>query len=682
MRRVWIQAAFFAAAANLAEAGQVQVLGGEHEGFTRLVLHMPQTPKWELTENGGQAYLRLENGPHTFDLAKAFERIGRSRIEGLTATPDGLEISLACKCAISTHSDGPKLLVLDVADAPQESVSFGHSLISADGLSISSTETKPYPELPHQTIQKLPSILKQPEAASQSAQLKEVQQRLIKQLSNAAALGLVDLAETPDYGAEGKGMNPSSDEAEPIKMNVRAETSLEAGIDRESALNGYLATSGEACIPDRDLDLSRWIAGSDFSSGIASLRRTLGGEISALDDQTVIALARHYLAFGFGTEALALLRVVKPSPEADLLLSLSYVLEERMDAAPIQFQRMATCSGNVALWAVLAGLQPDTPDVDLGRVIESFSTLPEQLQIHLSPRLSQSLLEMGAYEEAQLVLRSAERQHENPSADFNFAKAQADLHEGDAEGAVLSLTASSEADAPISPSALVELIDTEIALGREISTETMALLEGYAQLYREDAIASHLIRALTSARISAGQFHEAWSMVNAIAIGDAQRVPALEEFLSSLVRAGSDLDFLRYGGALKTHAADFQAETTTQVAERFLAMGFPDLAASFLTQGRDGANHQERRLLLAEIAFKKGNLIGAKAELLGLRSEQAEQLLAKITEAERAHSVTEIPQAPAAGLPVTLARGHEALSSSQELRTRLEDLLSAAVIEE
>lgn len=685
MRHILAKAAVFALISSLAHAGQIQVLGGEHEGFTRLVLHLSEAPNWELTEDSDRVSLRLADGPYAFDLSKAFDRIGRHRISGLTARPDGLEIDLACECAISAHSEGAKLLVLDVKEKQSDSAkrqhSFGLSLISVDGLAVSAPIDTIQPKLPHEITHKLPDTFDQPLSASENTQLKEVQQRLIKQLSNAAALGLVELAETPTYGASIKVSEGEVTNAGSAKLNVAAQTGLSAELERETFHNQSTAMSGEVCIPDRDLEISGWVAGSDFSSGIAVLRRSLGGEISALDDQTAMSMARHYLAFGFGVEALSILHEIDATPETDLLRSISFVLEERPNESPIQFQRMASCPGKVGLWAVLAGLAPDASDINFRSVVESFSALPEQLQIHVSPRLSQALLDMGASEEARLILRAAGRQHESPTADYRFVEAQAELHDGNIHRALPSLTASATADAPISPEALVGLIETEIALGRAISIETMELLEGYAQLYREDTVAPKLIKALTSARMSAGQFQEAWQMVNALPTGDKQ-VHAFEEFVLALLRVGSDLEFLRYGTALKPHSTDFQSSTAIKVAERFLAMGFPDLAASFLIEGGDGSNQQERRLLQAEIAFRKGNLIGAKAELLGLRDERASQLLARIEAAGRAHPAPEYPNSTTADLPVTLARGHEALSGSQELRGRLEELLSVETIDE
>src|SRR5699024_5125810 len=103
----------------------------------------------------------------------------------------------------------------------------------------------------------------------------------------------------------------------------------------------------------------------------------------------VEALARLYLAFGFGREAVNTLAIVPhDSNIRDVLHLLADVVDDRPADSRVLINQ-ADCGGSVAFWHSLA-FNTVAPLDDIGRtrVIMSFRLLPEALRRQLAPRLA------------------------------------------------------------------------------------------------------------------------------------------------------------------------------------------------------------------------------------------------------------------------------------------------------
>ena len=74
----------------------IKVLGGEHEGFTRLVLHASKIGTWETEFDERMLRISFPESSLIFDLSKSFERIGQSRISNVSKTPKGIELARKC----------------------------------------------------------------------------------------------------------------------------------------------------------------------------------------------------------------------------------------------------------------------------------------------------------------------------------------------------------------------------------------------------------------------------------------------------------------------------------------------------------------------------------------------------------------------------------------------------------
>ena len=98
----------------------VQVRSGEHEGFSRLVLDLPQGAEWVMGRGPGGYELRLTDPATTFDLQDVFAKIPRTRLTDVAQQTAGGGLLLAV--APGVHAKASQTaggdIIIDIADCP------------------------------------------------------------------------------------------------------------------------------------------------------------------------------------------------------------------------------------------------------------------------------------------------------------------------------------------------------------------------------------------------------------------------------------------------------------------------------------------------------------------------------------------------------------------------------------
>ena len=652
-------------------AEPIQVRSGEHGGFTRLVLHLPAPMKWRVKQDGNNAWIEFPDQDVAFDLSQAFQRIDRNRIAGLSDGEKGLNISLACECDLVAFEYSDRMLVADVRprSVPEKAATPSVSL--------------PAPHMPDarkSVPTKLPIIPAVPKPGAAVRLVAEAENRLLQQLSRAASLGLVNpvapVSSKTEKVARPDPVRGLQDSVSASQVNLDAHSGLSE--DTRRAFDpDTVSRLGVSCISDEKLDIQSWKAGEDFNSGLMALRRELGGEIDPLNRSAAFDLAKHYLYFGLAPEAQTLLKHFPESEERALLWNLSQVVDGT-GAENDWFQQYETCDSAVALWAFLSSDHQTTADIHPKTIVHSFSELPLPLQSLLGPVLATALSKTGYSDAAGMVLRIVERATETESPELLYAEAQVEHQQDPAAGRAAGLKTSAEADAVISPDALVELVNSEIRAGRAMAGETINLLESYLHQYRGTKHEPELRDALILAYAGSGDFDNAWK---ALKVREARHPDAgtWQGVFDALLEVGTDFEFLRYGTLLADRADRLQPSVAQAAARRFLKMGFPDLAQLYVATPMEGAAERERRILQAEIAFQQGNVLTAKAGLLGLSGEDVDALMARMRQGDST-PLKQINKPLIAPSEVSLAQGHSELQQSQTLRERLEKLLAETEI--
>lgn len=524
-------AAIVLVCAGLAPApGAAQVIpvrSGEHAGFSRLVLDIGAGRAWDLAGAGRERRLVLDPAPEGFDIGSVFALIPRDRLSGLAAG-DGLSLSLACDCPVEASRYADRYLVIDIRDAPEgpgPTAREAERRAAADRLPDLTRLLMDGPDggagapdpAPREDAPPVPP-------ASEEIDLDEAARMMAEQLARAAASGLLDAAparpladadpvprpaprapvETPveASGPPGPAAGPEGDPRRP-PLPLRAETAFDAALHRGSAAEPQrprLACTGE------ELRLADWAAGPGVDRGLGSLRRALFDGRDRLQRDAVLALARHYLHFGFGAEAAHWLRRIEDAPP-DLLV-IAALVDARDGPRFPRDPDPAICSDGELLWRYLDGALAAGPGA-AGRLQRAAAALPPALRDQVVPRLARQLFEDGFEGEARNLRDLLSRAGSVPQAvllqlDLDLGVPRAD-HE--ATRAALELALRDDGADPVSAMAHALAFDRRMGLVADGARRDAA--HALLREYGIDAQTATLWHELVLAQGAAGEIGRA-----------------------------------------------------------------------------------------------------------------------------------------------------------------------------
>ena len=668
-------------------AEPVPVRTGEHDGFTRLVLDLPRALPWRLETDGDEAKLALDGIRADFDLDGAFRRLTTTRVAGLTQTAGAstLSIALGCACRVEAFRVGETMLAIDIhgdpdtthgarADAPPNTTdSTAPALPLALGheprfrFPFEARHNSPSMVLPFGPAETWPAPVRKaavsaplagqgaadpapPEAdeMTRTLRLAEAERRLAEQLGRAAAQGLVTpkTAHLPDPHTHVKtdgfngtdhpaGTGPDSGPAPHDRpgLNLRAQTSADRDFVK---LLGAMDQTGDGnvCLTEADLDIAAWASDATFGQQVGRLRASLLGEFDRPDPHAARALARLYIHFGFGAEALHVLKTAELTGDGtNTLKSMAEIMEYGHARGPAPFSTQFDCDSPASLWAVLAHpVLPEGARPNAAALLRSLSALPPQIRGFLGPIVSDRLVAARQDDLAARVLRLVERGNDAPDARFEMALANVSLADGDATTAAQALDHVVGSNTELSPQALIALIDTRLKTGQSIDIQTAGLAGAYAQEYRKDTLGAELKRVHILALAEAGAYDDAFHELDLFAPHTAPdtALRLRSHAMAALARDGGNVPFLKH--ALMIDAPEYTAlapKAGNAVAGRLIALGFPAQAAAFLGTAMDGTSDHDRRLLRARSALAQMKPQRAEVELLGLTGPDTDRLRAE-----------------------------------------------------
>ena len=506
-------------------------------------------------------------------------------------------------------------------------------------------QTRPDPDPPAtpDPAPRLPGALSDlimPDTTARRARVAEAEAQLIEQLAKAATQGLLDPSLTmrrPEREAPDAGRPPRPVDARPPLRDQGSSVDAQTTIDRDFAerhpLPPRINSEGDACFGEDQLDVATWRGESAFGETLGRLRTSLYGERDIADPDAAMDLARFYIAYGFGAEAL---QILSDHPSGNvrwhILHSMARIVENGFDAAPGVFHGQADCDTPAALWAVLAHRDP-TGDlrVNDAAVLRAVNALPAELRRYLGPILATRLLSIDRKEAADGILRAVDRGLEAPDPAADLAGARTRLALGQPDEAEAQLTEIARSNDPVSVEALVDLIDLLLTNTAEVPDNLISLAEAYAVELRDQpmGIEAARVTALATARMG--------NPVRALTRLDALRgVEGLDwhDLRSTIVRDlanhDDDLEVLAAAQKIAGDEPDRLApDAANALAARLGTLGFAGMAHAIISGPAQGQDGIDRRILRARLALEEGRPRRAEAELLGLEGEEAARLRAE-----------------------------------------------------
>ncbi|WP_300056581.1 hypothetical protein [uncultured Roseobacter sp.] len=613
--------------ASMGYASPIVVRSGDHEGFTRLVMQLPNDADWQVTENPGLKIVTISDHSEGFDINRVFDVIPRDQLTSVRSYPSRLELEVSCACGINTFMERGRFLVIDILDGPPlppmiradaarfitarpaSRFNFGDLLWSEFASEDDDDSESQLTESPQTDVASGSSAVTDIETTL----IEETRTELLRGLSNATSRGILEPA-TPDLGGllndttepTEQDIYDSSEEivseASPKTGNIRITSSHDTPTSFHDS--GFM-TSGAVCPDPATVKVSTWGSDKPFHLQVAELRRELFSEFDRLDQDIALQLARSYIFFGFGAEAKQVLRLsddlLTTNPE---LFDLASIMEHGFAVNPRFVHQFADCDSDLALWAAMAAkeLSPDQI-LNEAAALRALASLPDHVKRFVAPALSQRLADRGDLDSASIALRNLEWNEDSQSSSTELAQAVIEKQHGNRDRAEKILSAVVASNTPETPEAMIAFVESRLKDGDAIPADIALLIETYAFELRDSPIAKDIHRTHVIASAYSGQFSKAFDAMRSDLVSEDPELTAelLSHIFSALSSSADDVTFLEaFFSQFPSTPAALTNKATKLTTSRLLELGFSTEAESILAELPSNQKDDDLRMLHAE----------------------------------------------------------------------------------
>lgn len=654
MKYLWPIATLIALVAASVQAQQLPVRSGDHPTFTRLTMPLSNTQDWraERTERG--VVISLPGFSGSFDTSTVFRRITQERVTTVAADGDMLRLQIACDCD-ATAFRSADLLVIDIADrgTPLAGPAITNTSVEANNPTTEESyraetslpwigRNSPFIDLPAPPEQTAPE--NDNALSDRTAILDQVRENLAKRVATAASSGLLESSmqspelypiATPDI-TDRIDLQPR-ELPEAIKspsLNMRITSSMDLPLGFGDAVLG-ITNRGISCPSNGFLALEDWGDDTGFSAQLGPKRDALMNARDQLNTGAAEELAKLYIYFGFGAEALNSLRldpeVASAHPE---LLTVAHIMEYGKAPSFNPLAPYTDCASDVALWATLSLHEfPSGTLIDTDATLRAVNNLPQHLRQIVAPALSAKLLAYGDADAAASAMRSIERIPEPSTPEAKMAQAGLAMDAGEPASALLEEVI--ETNTEQSPEALVELVKGKLAKDEPLPYEMATLVEAYAQELRGTEMGNQLRLTQIIALSQSHHFDEAFDALAALepALSPQANIDLQDTVLNQLGTKADDLAFLEHTFAQADDTlSNLSHKTKLMLATRLMDLGFGAQVQKMIATIPDSPRIAERQLLAARAAIQLQQPFQAQAALIGIDDPAAALLMAQAKE--------------------------------------------------
>lgn len=631
----WKIALFVACCASPALADPVPVRSGEHDGFSRLVLDMPERLEWVSRPRDDGISIGFPDRELQFDVRRVFDRLTRGRLSAIAA-PKGrgqLDLTFGCTCEAKVFWHSQSMLVVDIIDRTITVETLPEQPRDLESMRLTGNEVlpsaaralSPAAAMTAAQIHVEDAVETAPVEDTAEAGLSAVRRTLLEEMARAAKQGLLAPSAkrpsaamqpatlAPSVASLPEGREPRIDDRTtsphpPVShMNLRAQ----AGVDHargDRFQRDRTEGARTACLPDHLLDVPDWGQDLPFHAQVGALHNRLSQEFDIFDPSVILQLARLYVYFGFGLEARQVAMLGRaPTDEMQILLELAAVMDQ--PGPPLSTPRLRLdigCHGVSAVWAALAhDILPKDQLLDHEAILRGFAALPEHLRRYLGPGLARRLLDAGHRETSDMILRGIRYMDPSGMPGKGLAAAELAIAGGDSEQAEVALQEAVDQNAELSAEALLTLIDQRLSEGRAVPYDSAQLAGAYFQEHRGTGFGQRLGRGYLTALAASEAFTEAFSEFDRVAADFSPQMTSetRQDLVRLLTRTAGDFDFLRH--VIAGHAGAPRAispELASDMAKRLMRLGFAEEAQGFLSAAAARAPTPGNRLERAEMA--------------------------------------------------------------------------------
>lgn len=636
-------------------AQNIDVRTGDHLEFTRVVFTIPPGTGWTVARSKDGYDVSFDTELN-IDVSGFFERIQPDRVGTIAFAndPTTLSLRLACDCFAEAYLWRADRLVVDIKDegtAKTEAFDSVQHVFEDERIEVSVEEVAELatdlpeavaPQLglglterqPLARNQNLPSPLR--DLQEQQVRVSVFESKIAESLERAVSQGLLESSQTLETVELDQTPAASTDAGDDLsKLLADINSLFSPGVAARTSVDDALLSAADSsdelpptntCYPDEYGDIATWATDSPFQYQIGQLRSAITGEFDRTDPEAVEALAKAYLFFGFGREAISTLSIDGESSQFRQFL---VTVGEIIDGDPLTSDRLSGqvgCDGAIAIWGFLAhDVGPLAAQVDAEEIVVAFKRLPTGLRKHLASRLASKLNRMGEHDLAENVLSIAVEDPDAPS-DVVVTASEIAKDRGKIQEATALLDDLADDDPRMTPNALLELIALKFENDEPVEAEEIILLQTLRFESRDSTIVEALIEVEIAAHIQRSEFGIALDMIDehSVVLEQDEVRSFHDEILANITTGQSDETFLRM--VFSDRAVPSTSALQNQIAKRLLNLGFAEQAGATIMGPAIGSEMAERRYLRAEIAISLGQFGRVEALLSGISTERAQNL--------------------------------------------------------
>lgn len=654
----------FAFMVTSVEASNLTVRAGEHEGFTRVVIASDTLPDWTYNKSDSQIQVVFSGYIEELDIDRAYERLNAGRVSGFKANDRSLEININCQCGAVTFLSGRNLLVVDIFNDASEYRRKMKSIPerTTDGLASSSSV---YSNLPPTSLKNGAQLRQLQESLSRDQGLvmdeafglsveldqqvhnMDLERSLARQFGAALSQGLLERQQTlkpqvdiPHSTASGiqnveasafmdvDGLGNDRNQNPVENLTLRSSIDYDRIQDEEINSNATL----RGCENEYMFDVDQWVKDEDFHTIISRLRLELYQEFDQLNTEVALSLARAYVYFGFGAEALALVSLIdQDSVEVRVIYRIAEIVEFLSDSYDRNPALNLSCRNDIAFWAALSVKNiPQSADFDINSAIRGFKKLPAHLREILGAEFIERLRKHGDLESAELVMRSYDLLGIEKNSSRDLEAAELNLAVGIETGIEADLISITEGNSDEAPLALIKFIDLQVSKGLPISQDTARLAEAFAMEHRDSEIGPSVRRAHIIALAKSGHFDDAFELERGGTYRLDSPISVREDLYKILTLDASDPVFLKYSLSMNSkNVNEISRDTRVGISERLIGLGFYREARKILNSVSEEGRSDREKILTAQLLMREGEFEKAKIALEGSKEKHAMELFAE-----------------------------------------------------
>ncbi|MEJ6403208.1 hypothetical protein [Yoonia sp. 2307UL14-13] len=358
---------------------------------------------------------------------------------------------------------------------------------------------------------------------------------------------------------------------------------LTTGVDERSAAPGpdsATTQSGAGCIPNHLVDVEQWGDDRSFAEQIAEARDEIALERERMNAEAILTLARLYVHFGFGREALQALEMRSmDSRETQYLAAVATIIDD-LPGQPGLFSEQASCDAKVALWAMLATEQPDTT-VNPNAILRGFAALPEHLKKVLAPRLADRFIAIGDHDAAAQIL---DRQENKTELTPELRLSRANLQDAVESPENIDFSEFIRGGDRVGPETMIAHFESAVENRINLTPDDFLLGDAIRFELAEEARAVDVAVAQFRAYLSQNDFDGARAIFDEIAelAGRERRDALWETYAQTATDAMDDAPFLHFAFDVDVDSLPIHARA--DIADRLRALGFDGRARSLAAE--------------------------------------------------------------------------------------------------